>query len=134
MRTHEFARHLVQLARILRRSPDIELQDTRPANLLLSSQRRMQKDSALRKDDIPVALSALLALSSIDKRDWADLISELRLPIAIRPRDASRDLLGKVLALLEKDPIARHMLADRVRSKNTRASPELMRALSTLLR
>jgi len=134
MRTHELARYLVQLARMLRRSPDLDLKDTRPSNLFLATPNRSVKGQSLRKDDIPVALSALLALSSIDKRVWAELIFDLNLPIQIRPRDASRDLLGKVLTLLEKDPVARTMLTHSVKLKSTRASPELVRALSTLLK
>lgn len=139
MRTHEFASYLVVLARLLRRGPNIDLREAHRMNSLFftvptSSHRPSRQPQALRKEDIPVALNALLALSTIDKRDWADLIQDLGLPIVIRPRDASRDLLGKVLTLLEKDPHARDALTASVKSKSTRASPELMRALSSLLK
>lgn len=85
------------------------------------------------RDDLPIALSALVSLSRVDKAEWINLISELGLQIEVRPRDASRDILGKVLKILETEPEARDRLQRRVRNKEAHGSPELARALSSLL-
>lgn len=135
MKAHEFARHLAQLARLLKRGPDFELESAHPGAIDPSGITRQAKRSrVLPKDDIPIALNALLALSSIDKKDWVELIKDVGLPIEVRSSQSTRDVLGKVLTLLESDPIARDMLTRRVRSKASRGSPELLRALSSLLK
>jgi hypothetical protein len=136
MRTHELSRYLIRLARLLRQGPNLDLDFATWESLRFGEPARRMREKAapLGRNDLPVALSALLALSSIDKRDWAELISEMGLKIQIRPRDASRDLLGKVLRVLEHDPIARRNLTDNAKSRRSRASPELVRALSTLLK
>lgn len=132
MKTHDLAEALKMFAMMLKRSPNIDVNDLafidRFSTETPSSKRRSKKD------DLPVALSALLSLSRIDKREWVELISDLGLSLEINPRDSSRDVVGKVLRLLEKDAHARELLATRVQSKQAQASPELMNALSSLLR
>src|SRR5712691_7134220 len=50
---------------------------------------------------IAVNLSTLAELARIDKRQWLNFAREYHLPIETRPRDAARDILGKVLVYLE---------------------------------
>lgn len=133
MRAHEFASYLTKLARILKEGPNFDFDEMHEIGSFYrySAQQRITKRE--QSENLPVALNALLSLSSIDKKEWTNLIMELGLPIEVRGRDASRDLLGKVLKLLEQDPEARDRLSRRVRHSSDRASPELMRALSSLL-
>lgn len=136
MKSHEFARHLMHLAKLLRRGPDIELADATPD--LFSTGASIRRDSRtgqfLNRDDIPLALNALLSLSSIDKREWANLIRELNFPIEVTSSQSTRDVVGKLLTFLEHEPAARDILSRRVKSKSARGSPELLRALNALLK
>lgn len=130
MQTHELAEALKKLAVFLKRGPNIDINDL---SLLLGMSSPILKSESRSKDDLPIALSALLKLSRVDKNDWIELIKELGLHIEVRPRDASRDILGKVLKVLESEPDARDRLQRRVRNKEAHGSPELARALSSLL-
>lgn len=132
MYTHEFADALRKFAALLKAGPDVRLSEITSLNKLLTPESSSNR--LLRPSDMPIALNALLALSTIDKSDWAALVNDLDLPIEIRTRDASRDIMGKVLAHLERNPEARVRLEARVQSKDSRASPELARALSFLLK
>jgi hypothetical protein len=126
MKTHEIANVLNALATALRSAPDQELSEfgrMRPAP------KRKLKDS-----DVPLALSTLLALSELDKSQWLKVINEFNFPIEIRPRDASRDILGKILAHLAQNPEARQRLSLAAQGNRNETSPELMKALSFLLK
>jgi hypothetical protein len=133
MNTHELADALKVLAAMLKRGQNVEVGEL---DMHLAkregSASRLSKQSS-KRDDLPVALSALLSLSRIDKREWISLITELGLEVPIGPRDSSRDVVGKVLRHLETVPEARAALMKRVHSKEAKASPELVRALSSLL-
>ncbi len=128
MKTHDLANALRTFASLLKNGPNVDVNDARIDWILSPTPR-----SGPQPNDLPIALSALLSLSRIDKQEWIRLIDDLGLPIEIRSRDASRDIVGKVLRVLEKDSEARARLAKKVHSKQTPASPELARALSSLL-
>jgi len=130
MHTHEFADALKKLAIFLKRAPDVDMADM---SMLFGMSAHISRAESRSKDDLPIALSALLKLSRIDKNEWLELIKDLGLQIEVRPRDASRDILGKVLKILESEPDARDRLQRRVRNKEAHGSPELARALSSLL-
>lgn len=124
MKTHEIANILISLANVLKAAPNQELTDFgrgKPAKKL--------KDS-----DVPLALSTLLALSELDKGQWLNVINEFNFPIEIRPRDASRDILGKILSHLAQNPDARKRLSLAAQGGRSETSPELMKALSFLLK
>lgn len=127
--SHEFARLLRKLATQLRKGPDMD------ADLAIDRiiERPASIEGGVKSDDLPVALSALLSLSSVDKSEWISLISELGLSVDVRPRDASRDIMGKVLKVLESQPLARQKLQSSIKERKTKASPELAQALSSLL-
>jgi len=126
MKTHELANALSQLAKALRAGPNIEL-----GEINLVSAQQMFRNGA---GSVAVNLHTLLELSSIDKRQWLALIEEHNFPISVRPRDASRDILGKLLSYLEQNSDAREKLRNSISHKASKASPELMRALGTLLK
>lgn len=133
MKTHELADALKVLATILKRGQNVEVGDMDMLVGMREGSRSTSSKHPSKKDDLPVALSALLSLSRIDKREWASLITELGLQVSIGPRDSSRDVVGKLLRHLETVPEARAALMKRVHSKEAKASPELVRALSSLL-
>ena len=124
MKTHELASALSALAQILRSGPDVELENFR---------NQLTRDKPpLDKEALAVNLATLAELSRVDRRQWQALVEENHFPIEIRPRDASRDILGKLLRYLEEQPSAREALR-RTAKSTTRTSPELMRALTSLM-
>lgn len=124
MKTHDVAKALEALAKMLKAVPNQELDQ-------LAGQFDRGK-SFMTSDEIRVSLSHLAALSRVDKQEWLALVEEFGFPIKVRPRDASRDILGKLLRYLEEHEEARERLAKSRTSKQ--ASPELLDALNTLLR
>jgi hypothetical protein len=123
MKTHDVAKVLTALAHALRSAPNQNLDE-----LGLGS-RPPKVDPA----SIPMALSTLVRLAEIDKAQWLTLIREHNFPIEVRPRDASRDILGKLLKHLEQNPESRERLTRAAQRNRTDTSPELMRALQFLL-
>jgi hypothetical protein len=130
MLTHELAEALRKLAAALKRGPNVDVGQISLMEDFFAPSRRPRP----RTEDLPLALNALLSLSRFDKYEWMDLIEALGLPIQVRARDASRDILGKVLKVLEQEPGAREQLERHVKAQRASASPELARALSSLLR
>jgi hypothetical protein len=126
MKSHEFARALRQMADLLVAGPNAQMKDlkTAAAGDVTSSTTR----------EIAVNLSTLVSLSRLDKRQWLAVVTEYGLPIKINPRDSSRDLVGKVLRYLESHPEAQERLSRTANSTSGQASPELLRALQSLLR
>lgn len=127
MNTHELANALRLLAKALKQEPKIEIDDL---DQILTTKMRLDVGSK----KIKVGLNQLGALSRIDKTKWLDLIEEYKFPITIRPRDASWDVIGKVLRYLEKTPEAREKIKRTIAYDTGKASPELMKALSILLK
>jgi hypothetical protein len=113
------------LANVLRNAPDQPLDD-----FFMRPRRRNTPDPA----NIPMALSTLVALSDFDKMQWMTFIHEHGFPITIRPRDASRDIIGKLLRYLEENEDARRKLTNSAQKTRSETSPELMRALQVLLK
>ena len=122
--THDVARLLTRLAHLLRSGPNVAL------DALQSSLRvRASRDPA----QIPVALSTLVSLSEFDKQQWLNFIDEYKFPIAVSPKDSSRNILGKLLSYLETDSEARKRLTTAAQRTRPETSPELVRALQFLL-
>lgn len=125
LKTHDLAKALIRLAEILNSGPDVEVGELRlgPSQASLGEAR----------ETMAVNLSTLANLSRIDKTQWLSFIRENGLPIQLRPRDASRDILGKVLRYLEEHADAREKLKQSAARKGGQTSPELMKAFSILL-
>lgn len=125
MKTHDLADAMEALARVLRNAPNMTLND-----LAVHERSEPFPDAS----SIPVALSTLVSLAKFDKSQWENFIKEFNLRIEVRPRDASRDVIGKILRALEQNPEARNRLVHRAQDNRSRTSPELMKALQLLLR
>jgi hypothetical protein len=125
MKTHELAKALRALASLMEASPNIPIDQLQVANRTFP-----HRDTA----QLAMSLSTLSDLSRVDKQQWMAFINELHFPIEIRGRDASRDILGKLLNYLESNPIARQQLKTKAATKGSKESPELMKALASLLK
>ena len=125
MKTHEVARVLSSLAQILRSGPNVEIDQLG---------RQTHTKSKPDPSNIPVGLSALVALAQFDKTQWRAVIEEFRLPIQVRPTESTRDIVGKILRVLEKDPDARARLRQSAQKSRSDVSTELMNALNSLLK
>src|SRR5579885_1369138 len=101
MRSHQVAAMLEHLAKILRSLPNQNLE---------TALTRTPPDS-----ELPLALSTLIKLSSVDKAQWAEFIRKQNLPVAVTPRDSSRDIVGRLLRYLERHPEATKRLVQSAR-------------------
>ena len=127
MKTHELASALTQLAKILRAGPDIDLGDIKILDKTVD-------DARLDNLTVAVGLDTLVGISQIDKQQWIALTEEYNIPINITLRDSSRNILGKLLRYLSDNPQAHEQFKDNINKKTNKASPELMRAFSSLLK
>ena len=87
MKSHQLSRALRKLAEMLDRASDKDLEE-----LFVTD----HNPKPVSTSHIAVNLSTLAELARIDKQDWLAFIREYSLPIETRPRDAARDILGKL--------------------------------------
>lgn len=125
MKTHVLARALKELSDWLMRAPNTELKNLKVPFGVTA----LAKSS----EEIAMSLETLVALARVDKQRWYELIREYSFPIDVRPRDASRDILGKLLKYLESNPNALRRLRERTRNR-AEPSDELLHAFEILLR
>lgn len=125
MKTHELARGLMAVAKWLRSGPDIELHDLEGPRTPIGPREHSQPEA--------VALSVLVGFSRFTKQQWAELIEEHSIPVRVLSTYSARDVMGKIMKYFSENPEARRRLMDRVDRQPGKASPELMRALASLL-
>lgn len=123
MKTHDLAKALAQLSKVLRSLPNQELGE------LGSTLSTSTKEPS---NDIGVSLSLLAALSKFSKSDWEKTARDFDIPVDIRPRDAARDIMGKILNYLADNDAERERVAMKTRGSNDEPS-ELSNALRFLL-
>mgnify|MGYP001084517655 CR=1 FL=1 len=123
MKTHDLAKALTHLSKVLRSLPNQEL--TELGSTLANSAERPS-------DDIGVSLSVLAALSKFSKSDWEKTARDFDIPVDIRPRDAARDIMGKILNYLADNDAERERIAMKNSSSDDEPS-ELSNALRFLL-
>ena len=126
MKTYEFANALVLLAKILKSMPNQELNE-----LTLSSSSAGPE--GVERNEAIVGLHTLANLSKIDKKQWLDLIEEHGFDIPVRPRDANRDIIGKLLRYIDKNENAQQAIKKSAEQSSNKSSKELSRALSILM-
>ena len=124
MKSHELAQALSALARLLKAGPDVDISQLKVGEIFDSPTNR----------DLALNLSTLVSLSRVDKSKWMELIREYGFPIEARPRDASRDVFGKICAYLETNPKAQEQLKAVATKASSKSSPELLKALTALLK
>ncbi len=130
MKSHDFAKQLTLMAKILKSGKNIEMDD------LEISQFSMSKSSIAKVegDEIPYALNMLVGLNQVEKSQWLLLIEEFEFDIEIRARDANRDIVGKLLKYLTNNPYERERLTGNKSKGPVKASAELTDALTMLLK
>ena len=125
MKTHDIAKALNQLAKILKNSPNVELRD------FLFNSKTTYKE--LNKEEIALNITTLLALSKIKKHKWVQFIEENNWPVNTQNRDSSRNLIGKILKYLDSHPDALKKLKNIASTSRGQSSTELLNALSSLM-
>lgn len=130
MKTHEFAKLLMTMAKVLRSGENVEIE-----NFRMPSFSPLPSDSAVVKtEDIPQALNMLVGLNNVPKIEWIALIDAFNFDIEVRPRDANRDIYGKLLKYLSDFPEERRRLVGRKEKQPVGVSNELADALTLLLK
>lgn len=125
--THEVADILSALVRVLRQLPDMPLKDLGRYESFEPTKRSYSRSERAS------ALLSLVAFSKFTKREWADLINELDMPIYVSPSYSARDLMGKICNVLEEDPSLRRRLMSMARSGSSGVSEQLLKTLSALV-
>lgn len=125
--THEVADMLNALSRVLKRMPDMPLSELGQVDSRSSDRRPSTKSERAS------ALLSLVAFSKFSKREWAELIYELDLPIYVSPSYSARDLMGKICNALEEDPLIRRRLMSAARAGGSGISNDLLKTLSALV-
>ena len=123
MKTHDLAKALTQLGKVLRALPnqDVDsLGDALTPRLAATG-------------EVGINLSALAALSKYSKTDWELVATDFALPIDSRPRDGARDVMGKILTYLADNESERARVARQSRASTSAAPSELTNALKFLL-
>lgn len=125
MKTHDGAKFLIQLANILKSSPNVEIE-----SFILKGK---SKSDEMSTDEIALNIHTLSALSRIKKNRWVEFIKECGWDVAIEHRDSSRNLIGRILTYLESNPDAMEQLKNKTKDNKGKASIELLDALASLL-
>lgn len=123
MKTHDLAKALTQLGKLLRSLPNQDLGDLGSTLSQLSSGP---------STDVGISLSVLASLSKYNKSDWEKIARDFELKVDIRPRDAARDVMGKILTYLAENDAERKRIALKARTSDDEPS-ELSNALRFLL-
>lgn len=123
MKTHDLSKALTQLAKLLKSLPNQDIGD-------LGS--TLSKSASGPSTDVGISLSALASLSKFNKSDWEKIAHEFELPVDLRPRDAARDVMGKILTYLAENDAERERVAMKARVATDEPS-ELSNALRFLL-
>ncbi|MEW5009885.1 MAG: hypothetical protein AB1Y36_11535 [Cycloclasticus sp.] len=130
MKSHEFAKQLTLMAKILKSGKNTEMDDLEISQFSLSKSSSAKVEGA----EIPHALNMLVGLNQVEKSQWITLINEFGFEIDIRPRDANRDIVGKLLKYLTNNPYERERLIGKKGKGPIKASDELTDALTMLLK
>lgn len=138
MKTHDLAKALTHLSRVLRAGPNVDFEELTNLSTYLSHPRppRPVRESSERRDeaDKGTGLALLAEMASYSKQELLDLVDYLGIPIEVRKADAVRDILGKTLKYIQENPDFRDRIVHDVNQKgpDTRTS-SLARALAILM-
>jgi hypothetical protein len=124
MKTHDLAKALTQLGKVLRALPNQDIDSLGDA---------LNSRPSATTGEVGINLSALAALSKYSKTDWELVAAEFMLPIESRPRDGARDVMGKILTYLADNESERERVAKQSRASTSAAPSELTSALKFLL-
>lgn len=137
MKTHELAKALTQLSRVLKAGPNIEFEELTNLSTYLSAKKSVRpttkKTIEASTSEQGAGLALLAQMANYKKQDLLALAEALDIPLEIRPADAVRDVLGKILKYINENPEVK----ERLGNGNDRQIPEstssLAQALSILM-
>lgn len=131
MKTHDLSKALNHLSRVLRAGPNVELEDL--VNLSTYVDRPRTTKPVPDQSDKGAALALLAQIASYNKRELADLISFLGIPVEIKNTDSVRDLLGRTLKFIHENPSVQNRLASSGSDRQANSASPLARALAILM-
>jgi hypothetical protein len=140
MKTHEVAKALTHLARILRAGPNIPMEDV--GNLGLHSDAHRQPRPTRKSPEVAeketgqkgAALALLAKIASYSKLELVQLSGDLSIPGVVKNTDSVRDLLGRTLKYIADNPSAQERLVGPSSDKGAPSQPSaLARALAILM-
>lgn len=129
MKSHDLAKQLQVLARVLKRSPNIELE-----KMEISDFASPFFGDNLEHNDLSKEVAKLATLNRVEKKRWIQLIEDFGFDIYIRDRDGNRDIIGKLLNHLKDNDKDLKRLFAKQPAKGTGESSELASALTILLK
>jgi hypothetical protein len=137
MKTHDLAKALNHLARVLRAGPNIDFEELVNFSTYVSS-GRSNKLAPVKTNERSISekgagLALLAQMANYNKQELMELAEVLDIPIEVRKADAVRDVLGKILRSINENP----QIQDRLRHGDTSNLPNetsaLARALTILM-
>lgn len=130
MKTHDLAKALNHLSRILRVGPNVELDNL--VNLNTHVESRAPRPTS-DEGDRGAALALLSEMANYSKKELIELADTLDIPLEVRSADAVRDVLGKILRYINENPAVKQRLTTPATTSQSGKSSSLARALSILL-
>ena len=125
MKTHELAKNLDELSRVLKSIPNINISEFRH---LINDVKRKPSQA-----NIAVNLQTLVALSEYNKKEWIQFIKDFDLPVYILKSYSVRDVIVKLLSFLKDNKKAQKKLIEKATNKKEYSS-ELLKALSIIMK
>jgi len=132
MNTHDVAKALTHLARVLRAGPNVPLEGVGNLNVHAAPSPSTRPTRSRSLADKAAGLALLSQLSQISKPELIQLIGQLRLDVDVKKTDSVRDLLGRTLKYIAENPDVTERLASTSARESASPSP-LMDALSILI-
>ena len=138
MNTHDVAKSLMHLSRILKAGPNLPLEQVGNLAVHADSARTSRSSSKQRKpaeteENRGSALALLAQIAAYNKNELIELIRHLDIPVPVKPADSVRDLLGRTLKYINENPSVQERLA-APSGADDGASPVLAKALAILLK
>lgn len=143
MKTHDLAKALNHLSRVLRAGPNVDFEDLTNLSTYLSTPRSQpqSRESTGRPqspgrdiDDRGTGLALLAQMASYNKQELLELAENLGIVIEVRKADAVRDILGKILKSIQDSPSVRDRLAAGGAGAEPEKASSLARALAILMK
>lgn len=131
MKTHELARALATLSRILKSGQNTELKDW--AGPAKKQSGETLAGAKIDLADIGTVINIMAEVSRLSKGDYRTIIEAMKLPISILRSDSVRDLQGRFFNYLRDNPDDVRRIREEGEKKGPKGSPELARVLSVLL-
>lgn len=142
MKTHDIALILEEIAQIINKESYSKIDIPILKNTLNELQNLLKKNSNIecddarivrKNDDVASNLKSLISLSNYSKQEWLSIIDEFQLKIELNSRASTRDIVGKVLSYIEKNPESLKRAKKSTQNKKTENTEILADTLEKLI-